>query len=1511
MSQAGLKSSRGDVFQTLMALEWTIKMLLDPEIEWLEIDSTLSLPGVGLIPIDDIVIQHKSGHLVCCQCKKNEPGFKAWTVSSLGDELKKAGELLRGMPTAEVRFYSRADFGSLQSLKSNASGSPDAASFEAALGSTIKDEKDRLAAKWDPNHATRSQTLYAFLGRTAFEFRPSIEELELQVTQRLAQHVTRPKEALQKLWYELDHLGAHLATAGANSHANVHRLTREQAFKLLQDAGCEVAAPRDEVQALQELRAASAVGRSWRRDVGGHQLSRAATDELLKAVDAKHRRLLLTDGPGAGKTCILLDLVDRLEERADIATLFIQTREFAEAKSDAERATLGLPEHLPAIVSSLSVARHVVVVMDSLDVLALARENTPLTYFLSLVDRLATIPNTTIVVACRAFDLKYDRRLAARIWDVSVVAGALDWKDDIAPVLAAAGAQPEAIDETTRTLLSNARHLALYVDLIAHSGTRNVSSTQELTEAYLDEVVLKQTVLGQDAMLVLESMAKIMLDERVSDVPRVRIQSSDQRLKRLQSEQVILPTHKGGRLAFGHQTLLDALAVRGAIRTGLSLLDFIRSLPAVPFVRPAVRAYFNHLRLGDEGQFRKQLRAVFDSGIAYHLKRLLAESLAASDPTEGDWHLLAHLEQHHTQLFRAIFALAQGKQWYTLFKSRWLPRVLEGREVSNLERYVSKISSWSEASEDAVVEFWISALCIDWIDPRTISGQIGVHLQRLETYPQPATDQLLGRLIDLAGNTDLFLSSTLMRFADRTGRGEALIWRFVTERIDGSKFDAGKLRLGRMDQQFLAARFIASNQLLDAAISSFEAWSRSKAHDDEWREGFIRATSFDQTHSVGMFRHKTDLQKVVGAVEDAVMDHARRDTAWWHTSARRLALNADGGLRHIALIALTSHSETSLDIASDVLVDARTFARPKVFELGRLIERCLIFLNDDVQESVSKRILEIFADHLPNFRPWVEEQRLSLLSRIPAPCRTPDATKEFLALSLRHPAPSREPEIISRAGAVHSPYSSEELNTLDNASLLLLLTYSVGLQRVTVSLDGLTGGVDHVEQDVRHMATANSRRFLDLLRLHWSRIPPNFRTPMLEGAVAQLRSRFGNVRYSSLPEFVEKLDGLWLEQAVRDELQRHDYFWSRTAAGAEAVLACSHVVEGDANVESLLFLAAGYVFNREPECWVSGDHVRLNSIRGHVVDGMTTLLGRRVDAGQSIPVTLRSILHAFSEDCNPQIRSIVLTGLPRLLLDDDEFGWGLFDHVLDHDEEPDWSAAEDCFYVTHTQHYGRIRTYLDRARASHLNGAREMWARISGLAVLSGQLTLEALLDELATADSEEAWSGAMQVWVENLFQPEHRNTCLAGLQAAVPQPKARQAWVGGMNAIFGVAKGTPTVPLPFLKSLVTSDFGAQPRQLPYNLDDWLMANAESCVDDALELAETIVVAMKAGAEHHFDIDSLGAMLTAFFREAEDREEIDNGVTLRRVIALQDAILELPNTSIESWLRAAERPEHS
>jgi len=49
-------------------------------------------------------------------------------------------------------------------------------------------------------------------------------------------------------------------------------------------------------------------------------------------------------------------------------------------------------------------------------------------------------------------------------------------------------------------------------------------------------------------------------------------------------------------------------------------------------------------------------------------------------------------------------------------------------------------------------------------------------------------------------------------------------------------------------------------------------------------------------------------------------------------------------------------------------------------------------------------------------------------------------------------------------------------------------------------------------------------------------------------------------------------------------------------------------------------------------------------------------------------------------------------------------------------------------------------------------------------------------------------------------------------------------------------------------------------------------------------------------------------LMTSLFAESEEREESDNGSMLTRVVRLQDLLLSLGGTSIDDWLKAAERP---
>jgi hypothetical protein len=139
MSIAGIRSNRGDGYQTLVAFDWALTVLFDPEYQWIEVDSTTVL-------VDDIVVGKSDGTQICCQCKKNQIDFKAWSIADLKDELIKASNLLDGNKKAYVRFYSRSPFGSLAKFREHSITQPDEENYRSSLTQEHLETDSALAA---------------------------------------------------------------------------------------------------------------------------------------------------------------------------------------------------------------------------------------------------------------------------------------------------------------------------------------------------------------------------------------------------------------------------------------------------------------------------------------------------------------------------------------------------------------------------------------------------------------------------------------------------------------------------------------------------------------------------------------------------------------------------------------------------------------------------------------------------------------------------------------------------------------------------------------------------------------------------------------------------------------------------------------------------------------------------------------------------------------------------------------------------------------------------------------------------------------------------------------------------------------------------------------------------------------------------------------------------------------------------------------------------------------------
>src|SRR5699024_9659562 len=171
----------------------------------------------------------------------------------------------------------------------------------------------------------------------------------------------------------------------------------------------------------------------------GQRMLRPIVSELLAAIDAKKRSVLLTGAPGSGKTCVMLALQEKLEQRmtakSDLVSLFIQSREFVDQATMQDRQAQGLPERWVEQAARLADESHVVVIIDSLDVLSIAREHSVLSYFLAQIDQLLLLPNVTVITACRDFDRKYDRHIAVRKWDCELQCLPLCWEMKVVPLL--------------------------------------------------------------------------------------------------------------------------------------------------------------------------------------------------------------------------------------------------------------------------------------------------------------------------------------------------------------------------------------------------------------------------------------------------------------------------------------------------------------------------------------------------------------------------------------------------------------------------------------------------------------------------------------------------------------------------------------------------------------------------------------------------------------------------------------------------------------------------------------------------------------------------------------------------------------------------------------------------------------------------------------------------------------------------------------------------------------------
>ncbi len=1279
----------------------------------------------------------------------------------------------------------------------------------------------------------------------------------------------------------------------------------------------------------------SAIGRSWRRDIGSHRIFNPVLSELLAAIDAKKGAILLTGLPGSGKTCAMLALQEALEARAkirsDIVPLFIQSREFADLVTSEDRRDHGLSERWVEKSARMAEGAHVIVVIDSLDVLSIARDHRVLKYFLAQIDRLLLIPGITVVAACRDFDRHYDRRIAERQWDCELKCKPLDWNTEIAPLLDALGIATVAIDAVTRELIKNPRELALFVELAQREGSFNVVTSQALAQRYLDAIVRANDALGDAAMQAIEVIASEMLSRRSLVVPCQRFPASQGIQRELCSLNVLQET-QDGKLTFGHQTLLDVLVISGAVRSGVTLNEFIQGLPPVPFVRPSIRSFVGQLALGERRDFRKQLRAVLTGSTAFHIRRLVAESLAEQTPQEDDWLLIRDLREKHRDVFQVLYASASAIEWHRFWLKYLVPALKIARDTEGLIGHVHRVAQWSNEDSTSVLVFWMEVLSLDWLDGNSIVDQLGIYLSNIKSENMALAAPLLKRLIDLPRSEHSFLGRVIARCVAAGAMEDALLWRYIAEGVTEQdlleyRFDR-KLRcnaheFGDRDENFIRQRMEQSGTLLGLALESIERWSNARtSRYGEMRGGyryeFLGETSYEDAHSRRDMRHADNMDVLLDVVEAAVLHHAKENSAWWRNNRKRLCFNREGSLLYFAILACTASPETNVDLIGDMLCDSQMLESKLSYELGTLVQSAFRLLEISVQDAVMATFLTVWHEKVAggSIPFWILKKRAELIVPIPCYLRSPEAQAVVDTYKERNGVLIRQPDIHSSGGMVSAPFSFEVfLDTSDSGVLSLLKHYNGHSD--WHGADFLVGGEREVGWQLREASSRHPARFLGLLSTRWSDIPGNFREDIMDGVATYLAHRYGNLQTNGPWVPVDEPDASLLAGQILDELERHPGGWWRQRSAAKALEACANVTQSAQDAARLIFLAIGFEMLREDDP-IKGNNVNLigigiNMKKGDVAEALMILATKFLENDQALPALLVSTLRRFSNDENPAIRALILRRLPYLQSKDFDLGWELF-HLAMRDADELWEIAEPCLYYAYHNAFEVVEPFLARLRCEGAGKSLETWGRISALSAMTRHIDFPEFLQDLSVLGSTDAWRGAATVWTNLGNIQRHREMCLAGMDSGLNAGDAHAKTVAEkMDEIFRDRENEVVilVPVDIIRRcllIFERDRENKDRRL-FGFHEWLNAISQINPEHALAATEIYLTYVGRSKPYIYDHEnSLTQLMTRLFAEAEEREESDGGAMLQRVVVVQDTLLSLGVNGVADWLKAAERP---
>ena len=377
---------------------------------------------------------------------------------------------------------------------------------------------------------------------------------------------------------------------------------------------------------------------------------------VASAALLEHGKSVMLEGmAGGGKSCVLVQLMERLEEQG-VPCLVIRLDRLADGDHSAQAigTRLGLPKSPAITLGEFAGDRPSVLVVDQLDALGVvsARHQAVWGAFNELLDEARTYPNMRLLFACRSFDLERDPRLRALADDRERVeripVRPLD-EETVRSAIAAAGLDPASLNQTQMGILSTPLHLHLLLES-ANSGPVRFTSARDLFDAFWDhKAVAVSRQMGGNSGVWAAAIGRLcdeLSDQETLIAPSLVFDEYGEALNVLASEGVVYVQDRN--VWFFHESFFDYAFARAFVRSNKDLVQWLLNDEQHLFRRSQVRQVLEFLRSRetDRGHYLKALEGLLSHPrVRFHIKKLVLDWLGAlPDPTSDEWDIVEGLE---------------------------------------------------------------------------------------------------------------------------------------------------------------------------------------------------------------------------------------------------------------------------------------------------------------------------------------------------------------------------------------------------------------------------------------------------------------------------------------------------------------------------------------------------------------------------------------------------------------------------------------------------------------------------------------------------------------------------------------------------------------------------------------------------------------------------------------------------------------------------------------------------